>query len=339
MKSASRASLLVILLPLVLGVACDPQGPGAMGQLMVSPDVRLDGRTLELRLLPDDGKPFNPASTDLSDPGSHYSESWDLADVNFPFPYGIGGGIGTSEHAQWRLVAWIAKSVNVDRPKPDEWYGTRVFGLADCGVIFSKYCGVMIDVDLELEFVQAGVSPRKVESELGPGEYIEESFGNYTMRCREGDDSARSIGTFVVGIYVADGSSADPKTDSLITEILGERDGEIQDCWMANIDADENAEVLIFSKSAGSGGYAQLQIYQFDGTDLQTAELPEVDASLMDGYQGRDWYELSGGKLLRHFPLYREEDANCCPEGGNRVIEYDGVSRSWKLSEMQVLRK
>lgn len=332
MKSASRTSLLVILLPLMLGVACDPQGPGAMGQLIVSPDARLDdGRTLELRLLPDDGKPFDPASTDLSDPGSHRSESWDLADVDFPFQYGIGGGLGTSEHEQWRLVAWIAKSVNVDRPKPDEWYGTRLFNLHDCGVVFSNYCGVTVDVDLELELAQADVSPQRVESELGPGKYIERSFGNYTMRCREGDDSARSIGTFIVGIYASEGAGTEPKADRLITEITGDRDGEIQNCWMTNIDSDENLEVLIFSRSAGSGAYAQLQVYKFDGSALYKAELPEPDASLMDGYQGRDWYELSDGKLLRNFPLYREADANCCPDGGDRVIEYDGLTGSWKL--------
>lgn len=324
MKSTLRTLLLVILLPLLLGVACDPLAPGAVGQLVVSPEAKIDaGRTLEIRFLPDDGKPFDLATADLSAEYRHQQASWNLAEIEFPFQYGIGGGLGSSEHELWRVIAWIAESDEVDRPKPGEWYGTRELGVADCGLTISGYCGVMSGIDFEIEFLRAGDSSRRVESEPEPGEYIEETFNSYTMRCMEGDDTARSMGSYIVRIS----SNGSP-----VTEVTGDRDGTIQDCWMTNIDADEDAEVLLFSKSAGSGGYAQLYAYRFDGEELQRIELPPPDSDLMGGYQGRDSYELIDGTLFRRFPIYQEDDPNCCPEGDDRVIEFDSATSAWKLS-------
>jgi len=326
MKSALRTSLLVILLPLMLGVACDPMAPGAVGQLIVSPEARFeDGHTLEISMLADDGTPFDLATADLSVEYRHQQASWNLAEIEFPFQYDIGGGLGSSEHEHWRVIAWVAESEEVDRPKPGEWYGTREFSVEDCGVMISGFCGVMFGIDLEIEFVRAGDASRQVESEPEPGEYIEETYGSYTMRCMEGiDDSARSIGSYIVRIS---------SNGRAVTEVTGDRDGTIQDCWMTNIDADEDAEVLLFSQSAGSGGYAQLYAYRFDGEVLQPIELPAPDSDLLSGYQGRDRYEVSDGTLFRRFPIYEEDDANCCPEGDDRVIEFDSATNTWRLSD------
>lgn len=295
-----------------------------MGQLTVSPDADLDaGRTLEVRLLPDDGENFDLDSANLSDENRHRQESWNLAEIEFPFSYHVGGGLGTSEYEHWHVVAWIAESSDVDRPKPGEVYGTRVFDIEDCGLMFSKYCGMMSGIDLEMNTSRPGISSGKVESEPNPGEYIEETYGIYSMRCMQGDDPAASIGSYIVTIST-DGHA--------ITEVTGERDGMIQDCWMTNIDADESAEVLLFSRSAGSGGYAQLYAYKFAGDQLQPMELPDPDPNLMEGYQGRDSYEFTDGKLFRKFPIYLQDDSNCCPGGGDRVIEFDSATNAWKLS-------
>ena len=156
MRTTWRTVFLVVSLPLVLGVACDPMAPGASGQLTLSPDSNLaEGRTLEIRLLPDEGKLFDPATVDLAVESGDRVASWNLAEIEFPFHYGIGGGIGNSEYAHWRVVAWIAESEEVDAPRPGEWYGTRVFTAADCGPMFSGYCGVIVGIDLEIEFIRA----------------------------------------------------------------------------------------------------------------------------------------------------------------------------------------
>jgi hypothetical protein len=182
----------------------------------------------------------------------------------------------------------------------------------------------------ESEGPDEGNELRKVDSEPGVGEYIEERFGNYTMRCTEGSvegaEEARSIGSYVLSIYASD----DPTKMRLVTELAGVRDGMIQNCWISNIDDDENAEVLIFSRGAGSGGYAQLHVYEFDGASLQQTEIETPPADLLIGYQGRDNYKLVDGVLYREFPVYLRGDANCCPKGGNATLEFDAAAGVWK---------
>ena len=161
-----------------------------------------------------------------------------------------------------------------------------------------------------------------VEAEPQAGEYIEASYGGYSMRCMSGDDAAASIGTYVVTVL---------ENGRVVAELTGARDGVIQDCWMTNIDADASAEVLVFTRSAGSGGYAHLYVYELAGNELSPANIPDPDASLMGGYQGRDTYEIMDGRLLRTFPVYLEGDANCCPGGGERRIEFNGATETWEL--------
>ena len=158
-----RGRLLLLLVPVLLSAACDPQAPGASGQLTVAPEANFDeGSTLEIRLLPDDGKSFDLAAAEFVDEDRHHQASISLAEIEFPFHYAIGGGIGHSEFEHWRVVAWISESEDVDRPKPGEWYATRVFSIADCGPAFSGYCGVMFDVDLAIESLRVGGSLRRV---------------------------------------------------------------------------------------------------------------------------------------------------------------------------------
>ncbi len=152
MKTIRLATPLLLVLPLLLGVACDPPGPGASGQLSLSPEVSLEaGRTLEMHLMPDDGQPFDPATADLSDQAWHERESLDLAQIEFPFAYWVGWGIGNTKHERFRLVVWIAESEDVDRIGRGEWFGTRLFSVAECPGPFSGYCDTTPEIDLAIE--------------------------------------------------------------------------------------------------------------------------------------------------------------------------------------------
>lgn len=143
--------LLWMVLPMLL-TACDPLGPGAIGQLIISPDIPLaTGRRLEMRAFADDGKPFDPATVNWSGQGWLLAQSWDLAGISFPFSYEIGGGMGYTDHQRWRLVAWISGSEGAVQPRNGEWYGSRLFNLDECGMPFPGYCGVTVEVDLAIE--------------------------------------------------------------------------------------------------------------------------------------------------------------------------------------------
>ena len=194
MRAKWRTLFIVVSLPVALGVACDPAALEQRGNSLFHPRRNSEtGRTLEIRLVPGDGKPFDPGTADLVVEIRHRAASWGLAEIEFPFHYDIGGGLGNSEHEHWRVVAWIAESEDVTRPNPGEWYGTRDFTAEDCGSMISGYCGMMLDVDLEIEFVRAGDASHRVASEPEPGEYIEKTYGNYTLRCMEGIDVFRQI--------------------------------------------------------------------------------------------------------------------------------------------------
>ena len=152
MRALHRTRVILPVLPLLLGVACDPQGPGAMGRLTVSPEADIDsGRTLEIRTFPDDGQAFDPATANLSDREWLRRESWDLTRMELPSVYQVGGEMGYTDHERWRLVIWIAESEDVERPRSGEWYGTRLFNLNECGMPFSGYCSITDEVDIDID--------------------------------------------------------------------------------------------------------------------------------------------------------------------------------------------
>ncbi len=176
-------------------------------------------------------------------------------------------------------------------------------------------------------------APKVTETTLNSATVsFEDSFRQYAMRCEEGTDPGRSMGTLKVTIYRVESAATGIAASRPVAATTDHRNGVIQNCWMADIYGDENAEILIFSTSVGSGSYGQLQVYKFDGTHLRHAELPDPMPDLMVGYMGHDWYELMDGILYRKFPLYLEDDANCCPRGGDKAIKFDRLSSTWKLS-------
>ena len=59
--------------------------------------------------------------------------------------------MGYTDHKRWRLVAWIAGPEDAERPARGAWYGTRLFNLNECGLPFSGYCGMTVNVDIELD--------------------------------------------------------------------------------------------------------------------------------------------------------------------------------------------
>jgi len=177
-----------------------------------------------------------------------------------------------------------------------------------------------IDVLLVLLLLGTGCNTRAPDESDSDASHEE-----FAIRCVQGDDEAASFGSYVLTVS---------KRGRLIAETTGVRDGSIENCWISNIDADDGAEFLLMTRSAGSGGYAQLYVYEFFGNELHLLNLPDPDPDLMRGYQGRDSYGVTDGTLVRRFPVYLDGDANCCPQGGERYIEFDSAHAVWRLADV-----
>ncbi len=101
--------------------------------------------------------------------------------------------------------------------------------------------------------------------------------------------------------------------------------GVVRDAKIADLNGDGAPEIYIFLVSKGSGSYGKLIAYTSNRnksiTQIHLPKLPPNSRELQ-GYMGHDRFEIEGKYLIRSFPIYREDDPNCCPTGGRRTIYY-----------------
>lgn len=115
-----------------------------------------------------------------------------------------------------------------------------------------------------------------------------------------------------------------------------EVDGTLTGIETADLDGDGSPEILVYATSAGSGSYGSVTGYAVNRRrSMSQVYLAPILGNSPEGrgYMGRDAFRVDGKRLLRTFPIYRENDANCCPSGGTRTIEYalDRGEAGWIL--------
>jgi len=107
---------------------------------------------------------------------------------------------------------------------------------------------------------------------------------------------------------------------------------------IADVNGDGFDELYIITRGAGSGSYAQ--VYGFSSnkdksvTPIYVPELSDDDfVATFKGYMGHDKFYVEGNKLLRKYPIYKKEDSNNNPTGGEKVLEYKlkAGENSWIL--------
>jgi uncharacterized protein len=120
-------------------------------------------------------------------------------------------------------------------------------------------------------------------------------------------------------------------------EIMKQKiDGSVTRAEVADLNNDGSPEIYVYVTSAGSGSYGSLVAYSANNkkslTGIYFAPLVE-DKQNSVGYMGHDEFAVIENSFARRFPVYNKEDANCCPKGGTRQLEYKLVAgeASWKL--------
>lgn len=113
----------------------------------------------------------------------------------------------------------------------------------------------------------------------------------------------------------------------------------LDNTFMADIDKNGFEELYLITRSAGSGSYAQ--IYGFASNNdksispIYVPELSDDDfVKLFQGYMGHDKFYIEDSKLLREYPIYKKEDTQNMPTGGNKTLEYQLKmgEASWELT-------
>ncbi len=118
--------------------------------------------------------------------------------------------------------------------------------------------------------------------------------------------------------------------DRPVERIAGERDGSVEKLWFHDLDGDGRGEVLVVTRSAGSGGYGALQVWSRDAESAwQPLEVPDLHPHQAGGYMGHDAFTLVDGELWREYPIYREEDPNARPTGGQARLRFASLETGW----------
>jgi hypothetical protein len=78
----------------------------------------------------------------------------------------------------------------------------------------------------------------------------------------EGDFEARSIGSFSVRLY--DAAPPGDETTFFRAGTVRPRDGTVEKVMLADVDGDQQPEIIVLVRSAGTGSYLSAQAFAFD---------------------------------------------------------------------------
>lgn len=87
-----------------------------------------------------------------------------------------------------------------------------------------------------------------------------------TVVVAEGDFESRSIGSFSVRLYQA--AEAADATTFFVAGLVSPRDGGVESVTLADINGDQQPEIIVTARSAGSGGYLTAYAFTFSQDTL-----------------------------------------------------------------------
>lgn len=82
----------------------------------------------------------------------------------------------------------------------------------------------------------------------------------------EGDLEPRSVGSYSLRLY--SGRNPEFPLDDFVTGVIRPRDGSIARVLLADLDGDQDPEIVVVMRSAGSGGYLSVDAFRFGASSL-----------------------------------------------------------------------
>lgn len=94
---------------------------------------------------------------------------------------------------------------------------------------------------------------------------------------------------------------------------------------ITDLNGDGYPEVFVFLQSVGSGSYGSAIGYSVNnGKSMSQIAFPNITdhPQASKGYMGHDKFGIQNFSLYQLFPIYKENDTNATPTGGQRIIRY-----------------
>ena len=97
----------------------------------------------------------------------------------------------------------------------------------------------------------------------------------------------------------------------------------IQEAFLFDLDKDGTEEFYIQTEAGASGAEKMLLAFTADPKNNMLTEIKFIDLKSEDrGRRGYEYFSIKNERLYMSYPVYKKNDANCCPSGGDKNIEY-----------------
>ena len=96
----------------------------------------------------------------------------------------------------------------------------------------------------------------------------------------------------------------------------------LQRIAVCDLDQDGDLELALTTTSCGSGQYGTFLLLEWSRNTWTPHKLCSVPESEQEGGMGHERIAVWNDHVEVTFPLYAEDDANCCPTAGYRSINY-----------------
>ncbi|GEM_PF-2463734 len=108
-------------------------------------------------------------------------------------------------------------------------------------------------------------------------------------------------------------------------------EGVLERTWLEDVRGNGWPTLVVFTRSRGTGAYGSLRLLECGPKGFRARPAPRASARQLAGYRGHDEWRWEDDSLFRVFPIYRLNDPDDAPGGGQRTLRYNWKKGKWRF--------